>query len=211
MNRKQNNKRRNGINQEEPTHVVKIVLIGDSSVGKTNLLTRFCENEFTSDSMPTIGVEFGSKIVEINEQIIKAQIWDTAGQERFRSVTQVYYRSSIGAFIVYDITNSESFERLDDWVREFKEQSELNAIPMIIGNKCDLEKEREISKEMGENFAKENGLSFIETSAKDGTNVEYAFRTLIEEIYNVLAKKKYEDDPLKIINPHYQKQKKGCC
>ncbi|KAJ5077759.1 ras and ef-hand domain-containing protein [Anaeramoeba ignava] len=201
----------NESDQEEPTHVVKIVLIGDSSVGKTNLLTRFCENEFAPDSMPTIGVEFGSKIVEINEQRIKAQIWDTAGQERFRSVTQAYYRGSVGAFIVYDITNPLSFRRLGDWYQEFKSQAEDNSIIMIIGNKCDLENDRKILQEDAEKFAKEHDILFMETSAKDGTNVEETFSKLMNKIYNVTIKPKL---PVRretlFLDSQFEKKKKCC-
>ncbi|KAJ5077761.1 ras-related protein rab-37 [Anaeramoeba ignava] len=173
---------------------LKIILIGHSSVGKTNILTKFCDDKFFENSEITLGASFKTKIVEVNDKKVKLLIWDTAGQERFRSITK----------------SQTSFNKLDYWVKELKSQEQTNAMFMIIGNKCDLEDKRKISKEKGENFAKENKVLFMETSAKDGTNVEKAFRTLIEQI---VASKKNQNN-LKdtiILNSNSKKSEDKCC
>ncbi|KAJ5077777.1 ras-related protein rab-11a [Anaeramoeba ignava] len=193
------------------SHVFKVVLIGNTHVGKTNLLTRYRYNTFTTESTSTIGVEFSSKVFKINNETIQLQIWDTAGQERFRSVTRAYYRGSYGAFIVYDIADEESFEKLEYWINDFKDQTDQNVVIMIIGNKSDLSDKRKISKEKGQKFAAEKNFLFMETSAKDGTNVHKAFETLITEIYNVFSKKKLTPPPINLYNYKEEKTTEGKC
>ncbi|KAL6946292.1 Rab GTPase ypt31 [Hanseniaspora osmophila] len=166
----------------------KLVLIGDSGVGKSNLLTRFTANEFNIDSKSTIGVEFANRIVQIEGKKIKAQIWDTAGQERYRAITSAYYRGAMGALIVYDITKSKSYENCSDWLKELKENADSNIVIGLIGNKSDLAHNRSVPTEEARNFAKENQLLFTETSALENDNVEKAFEELITAIYNIYKK-----------------------
>ncbi|KAG7581387.1 Small GTPase [Arabidopsis suecica] len=167
-------------------YLFKIVLIGDSAVGKSNLLSRFSRDEFDTNSKATIGVEFQTQLVEIEGKEVKAQIWDTAGQERFRAVTSAYYRGAFGALIVYDITRSDTFESVKRWLQE------LN-----IGNKCDLEDIRAVSVEEGKALAEEEGLFFMETSALDATNVDKAFEIVIREIFNNVSRKLLNSDAYK--------------
>jgi small GTP-binding protein len=127
--------------------IIKIVLIGDSGVGKSNLLTRYLKDEFSIETKSTVGVEFGTKKLTLNNLKINTQIWDTAGQERYRSVTNAYYKGSKGALIVYDITKYESFENIDRWISEIKNNSDPDVTILIVGNKSDLEDDRKVSKD----------------------------------------------------------------
>ena len=161
----------------------KIILIGDSSVGKTNILSRFIRNEFDENSKSTIGVEFGTKNFNLNDKIIKAQIWDTAGQERYRSITSVYYKGAQGCLLVYDITKKPTFENIDKWISDLKNSGDENLSIILIGNKCDLENERKVTKEEAKEKAQFYKLAFIETSALNGTNIEKAFELLLNDIY----------------------------
>ena len=163
--------------------IFKIVLIGDSSVGKTNIMNKYLKNTFKQDSKATVGVEFGSKLFIIDNHQIKAQIWDTAGQERYKSITTAYYKGSKGAFIVYDITRRETFESVDKWLIDLTSSCDKNLTVILIGNKSDLENQRQISKEQGKEKAKLFGLAFLETSALSGDNLEESFNMLITEVY----------------------------
>eukprot|EP01156_Anaeramoeba_ignava_P023391 Anaeramoba_ignava/c21510_g1_i3.p1 GENE.c21510_g1_i3~~c21510_g1_i3.p1 ORF type:complete len:202 (-),score=75.25 c21510_g1_i3:64-669(-) len=194
---------------EKYDHSFKVILIGSKAAGKTNIISRFQKNEFNPNSKTTIGAEFANIILEIKGKKIQLQTWDTSGEERYFSVSKSYYRDAVGAFIIYDITNEESFNKLDFWFEEFINFSKENAIPMIIGNKFDLEKERKISKEMGENFAEENKGLFMETSAKDGTNIQEAFEELTKEILNVFENEQKKDN-ITINNPDSQNDI-SCC
>ena len=172
----------------EPDFLLKIVLIGDSGVGKTNLLSRFARDQFNPDSKSTIGVEFATKTLEIEGKTVKAQIWDTAGQERYRAITSAYYRGAIGALLLYDITASLTFNSLSRWLQELRENADSNIVVMLVGNKCDLQELRAVSKDEGIGFAQQETLLFIETSARDATNVNEAFTQLITEIVHKLSK-----------------------
>jgi len=169
-------------------YLLKIVLIGDCNVGKTNLISRFTRNEFNSQSQSTIGVEFSTKSMDINGTIVKSQIWDTAGQERYRSITNAYYRGAVGALVVYDITKHSTFENVKRWISEVKEHTDQNIHIMLVGNKVDLMLNRAVSTEEARNLAQENGYSFIETSAYTSKNVEDAFTQTIRGIYDKLPK-----------------------
>ncbi len=127
--------------------IFKVVLIGDSGVGKTNIMSRYIKDEFSIETKTTVGVEFGAKKLEINGNNIKAQIWDTAGQERYKSITNAYYKGAKGALIVFDITRPSSFESVDKWITELKSKCDVDVSIIMIGNKCDLENERAVSKE----------------------------------------------------------------
>ncbi|KAL3516540.1 hypothetical protein ACH5RR_023442 [Cinchona calisaya] len=170
-------------------YVFKIVLIGDSAVGKSQLLARFSRNEFSLDSKATIGVEFQTRTVVINQKTVKAQIWDTAGQERYRAVTSAYYRGAVGAMLVYDITKRQSFDHVARWLEELRGQADKNIVIMLVGNKSDLESLRDVSTEDAKEFAQKENLYFMETSALEATNVEPAFITVLTEIYRIVSKK----------------------
>ena len=163
--------------------VFKIIIVGDSGVGKTNIMTKYIKNEFSEKFKVTIGVDFFSKEFDIEGHKIKAQIFDTAGQERFRSLIVNYYKGAKGAFIVYDITSENSFNAIDNWVSNIRAFADKKIILILIGNKSDLEKIRKVSKEKGEEKAKGLGLAFLETSALNGENLEKAFELMINEIY----------------------------
>jgi len=167
----------------------KIVLVGDSGVGKSNLLARFTKGEYYEESKSTIGVEFAVKTLQLQNKLIKAQIWDTAGQERYRAITSAYYRSAVGAMLVYDIVSKESFDSLERWLQELRQHADPNITIMVIGNKADLRHVREIPTERAEAFAREHGLAFVETSAKDNENVALAFEKLVAMIYEAKTRK----------------------
>lgn len=156
-------------------------------VGKSCLLHQFTEKKFMADCPHTIGVEFGTRIIEVNGQKIKLQIWDTAGQERFRAVTRSYYRGAAGALMVYDITRRSTYNHLSSWLTDARNLTNPNTVIYLIGNKCDLEAQRDVTFDEAKLFAEENGLMFIEASAKTGTNVEEAFLETAKKIYqNIL-------------------------
>jgi len=168
---------------QEYDYLYKIVLIGDSGVGKSNLLSRFTRNEFNIETKSTIGVEFATRSIQTDGKTIKAQIWDTAGQERYRAITSAYYRGAVGALLVYDISKQATFKNVERWLAELRENASSNIVVMLVGNKCDLKHLREVEKDAAKDFSEKNNLSFIETSALDATNVESAFHTILTEIY----------------------------
>jgi Ras-related protein Rab-11A len=161
----------------------KVVLVGDSSVGKTNIMSKYLKNEFHEDSKATVGVEFGSKQFTIEGHSIKAQIWDTAGQERYKAITSAYYKGAKGAFIVYDITRKNSFDSIDKWVNDLTASADKKLTILVIGNKCDLEDQRQVTKEQGEAKASSLQVAFLETSALSGENLNKAFEMMMNEIY----------------------------
>ncbi|CAO0796172.1 unnamed protein product [Mucor circinelloides] len=136
-------------------YLFKVVLIGDSSVGKTNLLGRFTRNEFNLESKSTIGVEFATRSVEVDNKVIKAQIWDTAGQERYRAITSAYYRGAVGALLVYDISKHSTFESVSRWLKELRDHADANIVIMLVGNKSDLRHLRAVPTEEAKQFASE--------------------------------------------------------
>lgn len=160
----------------------KLLLIGDSGVGKTCILFRFSDDAFNNTFISTIGIDFKIKTIDLRGKKIKLQIWDTAGQERFHTITTSYYRGAMGIMLVYDITNAKSFENIAKWLRNIQEHANEDVEKMILGNKCDMDDKRVISKERGETIARENGIQFLETSAKTNVNIEKAFVDLSETI-----------------------------
>ena len=162
--------------------IYKLILIGDSGVGKTNILSKYVNNEFSFATQSTVGVEFGSKIIKKGEKTIKLQIWDTAGQERYKSITSAYYKGSKGALIVYDITRKATFENVDKWIDELKEKGSDNILIMLVGNKSDLEDKREVQTDEVAKKTRQYKIAFCETSALNGTNIEHAFDSLVDEI-----------------------------
>ena len=164
-------------------YVFKYILIGDMAVGKSSLMQRFTDERFKEDKSPTIGVEFGTMITDINNEQVKLQIWDTAGQERFRSVTRGYYRGAAGALLVYDVSRRATFAHVGSWLADARSNTNPQTVMMLIGNKSDLEESREVTFEEAQAFAEENNLLFLECSAKNGDNVEQAFISTAKKIH----------------------------
>lgn len=160
----------------------KLLLIGDSGVGKSCLLLRFADDTYTEDYISTIGVDFKIRTIEIDGKTCKLQIWDTAGQERFRTITSSYYRGAHGIIIVYDVTKNESFSNVQQWLREIERYASENVDKLLVGNKCDLEEIKVVDFEVGERVAKKEGMQFLEASAKNSKNVEEAFFAMAIQI-----------------------------
>ncbi|BFZ55561.1 Rab GTPase ypt31 [Savitreella phatthalungensis] len=173
--------------EDEYDFLFKVVLIGDSGVGKSNLLSRFTRNEFNLESKSTIGVEFATRSIQVDNKTIKAQIWDTAGQERYRAITSAYYRGAVGALLVYDIAKQVTFENVQRWLKELRDHADSNIVIMLVGNKSDLRHLRAVTTEDAKAFADENNLSFTETSALDASNVEHAFQNILTDIYSIVS------------------------
>ena len=203
-------------------YLFKILILGDSFVGKTNILKRFIHNEFDSTTKETVGVEFDSKNYNFGEKTIKAQIWDTAGQERYRSVTKAYYKGAKGALLVYDISRRITFENIDNWLIDLRTNGDKDILIILIGNKSDLNSKREVSKDEAENKAEQYNIAFLETSAKNGDNIDKAFSELVEQVYNanktsiekidVKVEGNNEDGiSLQKDDVDEQKKNKGCC
>lgn len=174
----------------EYDYLFKLLLIGDSSVGKSCLLLRFADDSYVDSYISTIGVDFKIRTVELEGKTIKLQIWDTAGQERFRTITSSYYRGAHGIIIVYDVTEMESFNNVKQWLNEIDRYANDSVCKLLVGNKCDLVENKVVDTQMGKALADELGIPFLETSAKDAINVEQAFLTMTGEI-----KKKVGNQP----------------
>lgn len=167
---------------QEYDYMFKILLIGDTNVGKSCLLLRFADDTYTGSFISTIVVDFKIRTIEVEHKIIKLQIWDTAGQERFRTITSSYYRGAHGIIVVYDVTDKESFNHVPEWLNEIEKYACENVNKLLFGNKSDLTAKRVVSTEQGKEFAESQGIEFLETSAKEATNVEQAFLTLATQI-----------------------------
>ncbi|CAL9154841.1 unnamed protein product [Musa hybrid cultivar] len=178
-------------------YLFKVVLIGDSGVGKSNLLSRFTRDEFSLESKSTIGVEFATRSIRVEDKVIKAQIWDTAGQERYRAITSAYYRGAVGALVVYDITRHVTFENIERWLKELRDHTDSNIVIMLVGNKADLRHLRAVNTEDAKEFSEKENAFFMETSALESMNVENAFTEVLTQIYRVVSRKSLEagDDP----------------
>ncbi|KAJ3444890.1 ras and ef-hand domain-containing protein [Anaeramoeba flamelloides] len=165
----------------------KIVLVGQGSVGKTCLILQYCENTFRNETMITIGIEFMTKYVNLHSKTVAAQIWDTAGQEKFRAIPATLFRGSHAVIFVYDVTNYESFEKVQYWIEQADKHCPKKKYYLLIGNKIDCVQERKVSKEAGEMFAKEHNMNFLETSAKTAQNVNQAFLQVLNAIYDMFV------------------------
>ncbi|PFH33217.1 Rab1 protein [Besnoitia besnoiti] len=163
-------------------HLFKLVLIGDSGVGKSCLLLRFSDDAFTESYITTIGVDFRFRTINVDSEVVKLQIWDTAGQERFRTITSAYYRGADGIVLVYDVTDRESFSHVDEWLAEVNRYANENTCKILVGNKCEKSDDRQVSTEEGQRKAEELGIAFIETSAKNAINVDEAFTVVAREL-----------------------------
>src|SRR3989338_8603890 len=165
-------------------HLFKILMVGDSGVGKSSLLLRFTDDTFSENFISTIGVDFKIRTVNLEGKVIKMQIWDTAGQERFRTITSSYYRGAHGVILVYDVTDQVSFNNARQWLTEIERYACSQVVKLLVGNKCDLANKRVVDYVTGKEFADNLSLPFLEASAKEGNNVEKAFLTLVKEIFD---------------------------
>jgi len=181
---------------DEYDMMIKVILIGDSGVGKTNIMSKFLKNQFLENSKATVGVEFGSKLFIHENHKIKAQIWDTAGQEKYKAITGAYYKGSKGALVIYDITRKDTFSNIDKWVNDLKTTGDPKITIIIIGNKNDLADRRQVTKEEGEERAKSFGCAFLETSAFSGDNIDKAFDIMVKEIYEKFSSDTGGDEQL---------------
>ena len=181
-------------NNNENSYLIKFIIVGDSSVGKSNIMLRFTQDKFEKDRKTTLGVEFANKQLIYNNTVYTIQIWDTAGQEQFKSIIRGYYKDSAVALVVYDITNEESFEHIQNWINDCQNLAPSSILIILMGNKNDLENERKISKEKGENLANEYNMTFFETSALNGNGIQDVFQKCIETIDNRIKEGFYNLD-----------------
>lgn len=181
------------MSDQDYDYLFKVVLIGDSGVGKSNLLSRFTRDEFNLESKSTIGVEFATKSVTVENKVVKAQIWDTAGQERYRAITSAYYRGAVGALLVYDLSKRTTFDNLEKWLMELRDHASPDIAITLVGNKSDLRHLRAVRTEEGEEFAAKHNLQCMETSALDGQKVHDAFQETLTNIYKVMSQKQAAD------------------
>ena len=186
----------------------KILLLGDSSVGKTCFLLRYTENTFQEIHMSTIGLDYKLKNVQLDDgKMVKIQIWDTAGQDRFRSITRNYYKGAHGIILIYDVTSRKTFENVRNWLTQIKEEVTDKVTIILIGNKIDNVEGRKVTTEEGQNMAKEYGLNFFETSAKSGINIDSAFNEMVKKTVEVYSKIDTQGEKLK----NKKGKKSGCC
>ena len=199
---------------EKTDYTLKILTIGESAVGKTCILLRFTDNKFLKTHLTTIGIDYKSKVIKVQNYSVKLKIWDTAGQERFRNITQQYYKGADGILLVYDVTERTSFEKVREWMKQIQQNTNKEKIGIIlVGNKCDMD-ERQVSTEEGQSLSKEFGILFYETSAYKDININESFESLVNEI---ISKKEPDtsdkkDGPTTLVQkPVEQPKKKGCC
>jgi len=171
----------------EYDYLFKLLLIGDSGVGKSCLLLRFADDTYTESYISTIGVDFKIRTIEIDGKTIKLQIWDTAGQERFRTITSSYYRGAHGIIVVYDVTDLESFNNVKNWLHEIDRYAVEGVNKLLVGNKCDLISKKQVESTSAKEFAESLNIPFLETSAKTAVNVENAFIKMAKEIKERLS------------------------
>ena len=194
--------------EESYDSLAKVILIGESGVGKTSILHRFCNNKFSTNHLATIAIDFHSQILNINNIRLKLQLWDTAGQERFNTLTAGYFRNSHGIFVVYDICDRKSFDNVNKWINQIKLRAPKTVKVILVGNKCDLEEERNVSVEEGKALATENGLFFAEVSAFSGQGVKETFDVLGGHILKDYTEKKPVSSLKDIKMP---RRNNGCC
>jgi len=201
--------------KREYDYLFKLVLIGDSGVGKSCLLLRFADDSFTDSYISTIGVDFRFRTVNIDSKTVKLQIWDTAGQERFRTITSAYYRGAHGIIMVYDVTNHESFEHVEEWLNEVNRHASESTLKLLVGNKADLEDDRKVTAQEAKKFADNLNISFLETSAKNATNVEAAFLTMGKQLMQAKdansVNKNIEKETQVVLTTTKDNEKKRCC
>ena len=202
----------------------KVIIIGDTAVGKSNILSRYVKDEFSTNSKSTVGVELGIKFLKVKNTKTKIQIWDTAGQERYRAITSSYFKGSNGCFIVYDITNEASFNNIENWYEQIQKETSKDIPILLVGNKCDLEDERKVPIEKGKEKAQNLNCAFFETSALKKINIDKIFEELVNNIYEKTGGNKNDDDINvelvkddkavnlnEVKNGENEKKKGGCC
>ena len=201
--------------EEEYDFIFKVLLLGNSDVGKSSLLLRYVDGTWSDSFVPTIGVDFKIKTMEIESKKVKMQIWDTAGQERFRNVISSYFRGGHGILLIYDVTDRDSFKNLGNWLIEIEKNANKDVLKILIGNKCDLEEKRVITQKEGESFANSYGMKFFETSAKNDINVSEAFQMLARQLIEINTENKKapanQDKKITVSSAKSLKTKKGCC
>ncbi len=188
----------------------KMIIVGDSGVGKSSLMLRKCEDQFFDTTISTIGVDFRYVTITIDKIPIKLQIWDTAGQERFKTITQAYYRGSDGMLMVYDVSNKTTFENVSRWIDEAKKRADRNMVIVLIGNKCDSDK-RQVSYEDGKKYADSHNMPFAETSAKGGINIDDAFDLIAKEMLKISNYPKKDISTVSIVPSPAPSKPSVCC
>ena len=200
--------------EKDPIIILKILILGDSGVGKTSILIKYINNKFDESHIATIGVDYMDKTIKYKNINVKLQIWDTSGQEKFRSIARNFYRNSDAIFLVFDLNNKDTYDNIKKWINDVEEHCP-NIKKILLGNKSDLEKN--VSEEIIKNFAKENNLQYFETSAKNGTNIKEAFKAMVDlllggkseqEILNGFA---LHESDLSIASENQTTKKKKCC
>ena len=191
--------------------VYKVLLLGDSSVGKTCVLLRYCDKTFQEAHLSTIGLDYRLKTMTLeNGKNIKLQIWDTAGQDRFRAITKNYYKGANGIILIYDVTNLQTYENVKNWINQIREEANPNVVIYLAGNKIDVNEElRVVRTEEGQKIADEYNLPFYETSAKSGININEIFEDLVKKVDEIYSKLEVPKKQTK--NKKYTRNKKGCC
>jgi Ras-related protein Rab-1A len=193
-------------------YIFKILIIGDSSVGKSNLLLRFSDNIFHDTFLPTIGVDFKIRNVTVGDKSIKLNIWDTAGQERFKTITAAYYKGAHGIILVFDITDRDTFNNISSWLGEIRKHAGPNVVRLLVGNKCDLDSDRKVTQREAKEFAESQGMTYIETSAKARINVDEAFMTLTKQVYEALPdNEKKQETGTSNLRTERKQSSGGCC
>jgi len=196
---------------------IKLMMIGDTTVGKTSLLLRFADDDFNESVLATIGIDFKIKTMDIDGRRVKLQIWDTAGQERFRTITQAYYRGAMGIFLIYDVTKVKTWENIRNWVGNIEANAPQTVNKILIGNKCDLTAERQVSAAQGQQLADEYAMKFFECSARTRHNVDVAFLQLARDVVARLQESGHAGGPggglgtVNVSMQHAGKKKGACC
>ena len=197
--------------EDDNCRLYKILLLGDSAVGKSCLLLRYCDDKFQEQHLATIGLDFRLKTLNLeNNKKVKVQIWDTAGQDRFLAITKNYYRGANGILLVFDVTNHSSFEHIKNWIEQIKEEASEKIVIYLVGNKIDCTNNRVISNEEGKKLSEEFGLKYYETSAKNNENIDSTFLDLVKEVDSLYADSENENYGT-TINNNKKKVKKKCC
>mmetsp|Transcript_13034 Transcript_13034/g.26467 ORF Transcript_13034/g.26467 Transcript_13034/m.26467 type:complete len:217 (+) Transcript_13034:68-718(+) len=208
-------------NRSQYDYLFKIVVVGNAAAGKTCLLQQFADNKFDCSQMPTIGVDFKIKTIQVHDKSVKLQLWDTAGQERFRTIGTMYYRGAHGTMIVYDITDAKSFQSVEHWYHELKKHIHLDVPILLVGNKADLAESRQVTTSEGRALAARLDMHFLETSAKTAAGVQEAFWVVASQIKSVMDAERFDRaqrqnlDPTRRSTPillgETPKRKSGCC
>lgn len=182
------------------TYNFKVVLLGEGCVGKTSLVLRYVEDKFNAKHMTTLQASFLNKKINVDGKAVRISIWDTAGQEKFHALGPIYYRSSNGAILVYDITDEDSFQKVKNWIKELKKMLGSDIVLVIVGNKIDLQKDRNVSQEMAENYAESVGATHYETSAKNNVGIEEVFLGLTQLMITVSDMKRPQENAISRTN-----------